>query len=643
MMDTWLEWLDELLLAFENNDNADRIFIKEQFLLKKALFECEEGKNNPLIALFSAFSCSGAERVAILLAFAYEKYKKYGQLYGLLLGQGTQNCATMRLSEEVYYFYGQEKSFALQDPCSPLRQMVFLYDGNNNLKIHPRVYCWLCGQEDIFGGLEGICSVCPEPKEPILVQQNQYQELIAAANSSTCGVIWLCGREGSGASFLLSHYGFDYGIKIFNVDVEAIFEHTAHEQQVLLNNIDLEIRLSGGLLHLCHLPTHWEESRRVQQRLWKISEKVFISAQEPYPLLDSPVSLWIELDRLNIGQRLAIWQAQAVQWDDSTDLLEYASGYNLTPGRIQMICKEAIATAQAKGEETVSRGILLEIATRGSTIELSKLASKAPTTTLGWEDLILPSEQKDILSLVMGRLQMRQQVDETWRFEEKMPYGRGLSLLFAGPPGTGKTMAAQVLAKELGKALFVVDLSRLNSKYIGESEKNIAKIFQAAKDSYSILFFDEADALFAKRTDVTTSNDRHANAGIAFLLQQMEQYEGMCILSTNLFQNFDKAFVRRISFVVRFQRPDAQTRELLWRGAFPMNAPLNPSINWHSLGEQIEFSGSEIKSVAYNSAFMAANEGIPIDPSHISRALRLEYDKMGVLIPRDLLLWKTGN
>jgi SpoVK/Ycf46/Vps4 family AAA+-type ATPase len=207
----------------------------------------------------------------------------------------------------------------------------------------------------------------------------------------------------------------------------------------------------------------------------------------------------------------------------------------------------------------------------------------------------LDEEQKDILRLACSRLNFAHKVGCDWGFDKTVVYGRGVSVLLYGSSGTGKTMAAQIMAAETGMELYRVDLSRLSSKYVGETEKNVSKLFEEAKNLNIILFFDEADSLFSKRTDITDSNDKFANAETAFILQQVEQYEGMCILATNLYKNFDSAFIRRISCVVKFSLPDEERRYLLWKSIIPEKAPVSPDLDLRFLAENFDMSGSEIK------------------------------------------------
>jgi SpoVK/Ycf46/Vps4 family AAA+-type ATPase len=217
---------------------------------------------------------------------------------------------------------------------------------------------------------------------------------------------------------------------------------------------------------------------------------------------------------------------------------------------------------------------------------------------------------------------------DEWGFGRKLSLGKGVNALFAGPTGTGKTMAAEIIANELGLELYKIDLSSVVSKYIGETEQNLDRIFTAAQNANVILFIDEADALFGKRSEVRDSHDRYANIEIAYLLQKMEQYEGIAILATNLRQNMDEAFIRRLQFIVEFPFPDEAHRYHIWQRHFPPEAPRDEEIDYASLA-RLRISGGNIKNIVLAAAFLAATDGGRIGMEHMIQAARREYQKLG--------------
>jgi hypothetical protein len=247
----------------------------------------------------------------------------------------------------------------------------------------------------------------------------------------------------------------------------------------------------------------------------------------------------------------------------------------------------------------------------------------------GWDDLVLPSDQLGQLHELCARVRHRQVVYEVWGFGRKLAHGRGLHVLFAGPPGTGKTMAAAVIANELGLELFRIDLAQVVSKFIGETEKNLERVFVAAEQSDAILFFDEADALFGKRSEVKDSHDRYANIEISYLLQRMEEYDGLAILATNLRQHLDEAFLRRLQVSVEFPFPDETHRRRIWATLFPPEAPLGPDVDFDLLARELKLAGGNLKNIALAAAFGAAADGSTIDLAHLARAAWREHQKLG--------------
>lgn len=262
---------------------------------------------------------------------------------------------------------------------------------------------------------------------------------------------------------------------------------------------------------------------------------------------------------------------------------------------------------------------------------LSTLAQKIQPS-YGWDDIVLPADKKAQLAEICSYFSNMSLVYDDWGFQSKTSLGKGLNALFAGSSGTGKTMAADVMAGQLGLDVYKIDLSTIVSKYIGETEKNLDRIFREAHDSNAILFFDEADALFGKRSEVKDSHDRYANIETSYLLQKMEEYQGIVILATNFRKNMDDAFVRRMHFVIEFPVPEEPDRLEIWRRVFPQQAPRQASLDIGFMAKQFKLAGGNIKNVAVTSAFLAAQDSEAIDMRHVILATKREYQKMGKLL-----------
>jgi SpoVK/Ycf46/Vps4 family AAA+-type ATPase len=257
-------------------------------------------------------------------------------------------------------------------------------------------------------------------------------------------------------------------------------------------------------------------------------------------------------------------------------------------------------------------------------LKLDDLAQRIEAVA-SWDDLVLPGLHKGTLRQIVAHMKNRLMVYEEWGFAVKSSRGLGISALFAGESGTGKTMASEVLAKELHLDLYRIDLSSVVSKYIGETEKNLCRVFNAAEDSGAILLFDEADALFGKRSEVRDSHDRYANIEVSYLLQRMEDYKGLAILTTNMKAALDTAFQRRLRFVVHFPFPDQEQREEIWRNIFQASTPIQ-DIDHRKLA-RLHVTGGHIRNIALNAAFLAAESGEPVHMAHLLQAAHSEAAK----------------
>ena len=310
---------------------------------------------------------------------------------------------------------------------------------------------------------------------------------------------------------------------------------------------------------------------------------------------------------------------------------ELASQFCLTPGQIDEAAAWVVQQrAMASDEAEVTRDEVYAACRKQSHHKLAELAVKIEPH-YHWDDLVLPFDKREQLRDLCSQVAHRHRVFGDWGFGRKLAHGRGISALFSGPSGTGKTMAAEVIAHELQLDLYKIDLSGVVNKYIGETEKNLAKIFHEAEASNAILFFDEADALFGKRTKISDAHDRYANIETSYLLQRVEVYEGVVILATNLRENMDEAFTRRIKFIVDFPFPDVTSRKAIWQTHFPREAPVSADLDYDWLAQQLQITGGNIKNIVLNAAFFASADGGVIGMEHILRGARGEFEKIGKL------------
>jgi hypothetical protein len=340
----------------------------------------------------------------------------------------------------------------------------------------------------------------------------------------------------------------------------------------------------------------------------------------------------IRLDEPDVGRRQLLWRSQLARRATLSDreTAELAGRFRFGPARIARAVRRAAADAALRppGARALD---FAAVAAAARAVDGAALGPLAQKMTLPFEraDLVVPPAVDRELDLATAWVRHRHQVLHEWGFLGRLPLGHGLTALFTGPPGTGKTMAAQVMARALGLDLYRIDLSQVMSKFIGETEKQLALLFDAR---VGILFFDEAEAILGKRSEVKDAHDRYANIEIGYLLQRMEAYEGVTILATNRQRDMDEAFVRRLHVVVDFPMPSEADRLRIWKGMLPPEAARGADVDLGALARAAELSGGEIKNAALAAAYLAAAEGAPIGMAHLTRAVRRELLKSGKVV-----------
>jgi hypothetical protein len=341
--------------------------------------------------------------------------------------------------------------------------------------------------------------------------------------------------------------------------------------------------------------------------------------------------LRIVLPEPSHAERVANWDAAGVSAATGSDAALLASAYRLGAAEIVSASLMAQSLADWHGADAASLDEFKLAARLQSQPRLTALAQKIEPR-FGWGDIVLPEDRLTQLRELTAQVLLAHVVYDEWGFGSKLSLGRGVAALFAGQSGTGKTMAAEIIAHELGLDLYKIDLSGLVSKYIGETEKNLARVFDEAGDSGAILFFDEADAVFGKRTEVRDSHDRYANIEVSYLLQKIEEYDGIVVMASNLRTNIDEAFLRRMRAVVEFPFPEEEDRLRIWQRMLSGAAPVAGDVDLAFMARQFRIAGGNIKNVALLAAFLAATDGDAIGMSHLIRATKREYQKLGRLV-----------
>ncbi|UKS25292.1 ATP-binding protein [Paenibacillus sp. HWE-109] len=634
----------------------------------------------PLSYLSSVFGLSPVEEKFVMLGLAVELDRKYERIFGFLLDDLTRKTPNISLALQIACSQPEEMRAARTTFMAPegrlaryLLQREESDNGSQSLLSKPlvldkRIISFLLDSGEVDPKLKpAVQMVYPDEElTPLLVHEDFQQRLRgfirdmsqapAAERKRLAFHIW--GNAGAGKKLQVKHLSSFFKKPLLLVDLADVLLHAASLEEQL-SVIIREAILHQAMLCFTRLDVLYPEEpdQAAQQRLGRFHEQldgyggmVFLLAGRHNRLSWKPkerLLLEHELQVPDEGGRERLWTAFARELGVSAANLDFGvmSGkFRFTPGQIRralMLARGYSAwqrEPQADGEAAAAPQVLrLDALYKACYQQVQhKLERKATRIEprYGWEDVVLPPEQKDQLRNACNQVKYRGVVYNDWGFEKKLAYGKGLSMLFAGPPGTGKTMSAQVVAGDLQLELYKVDLSQVISKYIGETEKNLHEIFEEAQLSNAVLFFDETDALFGKRSEVKDSHDKYANIETAYLLQKMEEYQGITVLATNLLNNIDEAFLRRINYVIKFPFPDSEYREKIWQSMFPPAAPLNDDVDFKYLAQRYEIAGGNIKNVVVSSAFLAAEAGDSIRMKHIIKSIRHELQKSGKILAR---------
>ena len=371
---------------------------------------------------------------------------------------------------------------------------------------------------------------------------------------------------------------------------------------------------------------------------FKFCRVMFVVSNKKVGIIGNPDEIGFvstELPELTIDERFKLWKEElsGKKVSKKLDISELSGKFTLTPKQIKLSVSDSVIRSTMEKKSLVDSQMISNCVYSQMTENLSEKATLIKKKHT-WDELILNPDEKLIIKRACDQMRYRRVVYDKWKMGNRILYGTGLSMLFAGPSGTGKTMAAQVVAHELGLEIYKVDLSRVISKYIGESEKNLGEIFDSAKKSNVILLFDETDSIFAKRTEVKDSHDRNANLETSYLLQKMEEHTGITILTTNFLENIDKAFFRRINYVVHFAFPNAAARKEIWMKMFTKEVPIAKDIDFNFISKQFELSGGSIKNACLTAAFMAASENTEITMKHMIKSIEYEIKKQGKMVTK---------
>lgn len=444
-------------------------------------------------------------------------------------------------------------------------------------------------------------------------------------------LFYLHGRKGSGRKLNYAYLAEELGMSMAVIRCEQI------QSEAQLRAVLVECLLHHAM-PVVELAEHAEEELSVILSWMEGEESLFLAGEQenlPESIMEGRQYLPFSIDTQTVLSDRELYQRMTKEytWEHEADRQAFLGRYDFLPGKVRYILELALSYALCEGGGRITEENLRRAVLQSGGHSLRKYAKKIPCTYT-MDDLILPKIQKDKLKRIVSRVRNRKLVYEEWGWLEKSAYGNGVSMVFAGSPGTGKTMAAQVIAAKLGMELYRVELPAVVDKYIGETEKKLNRIFEEASKNTAVLFFDEADVLFGKRTEIKESNDRYSNMEIAFLLQKMEEHDGISILATNYLQNFDEAFRRRISEIIDFPMPDAGLREQMWRRMLPDRLPVSKELDFVFLAEQFPVTGSVIKNALLYGCFLAAESERVLTMEHLLKGIGHELEKSGRKLDR---------
>lgn len=616
-----------------------------------------------LIHLSQLFQLNRLERQCLVICLAAEVDRAYEKLFAYLQDDVTRKKPTVDLvlrlaCETADQRLAARQCFGVESPLirfnlvhlnetSPEGQIPLLL---RPLKLDDRIVAYLLGSGEMDARVNSAATLIAPGAEasPSVADREAESRLVGCVTAHLskppqlrdCLLVHLCGADGTGKHDLVETLSSTTGLPVVVIDSERMFECSA--------GFDEAARLAGreavlqpGILCFDRIDCLTADDRLRQRlntvfqvsrdfspitlllgrRSWRPAELPagcsFIEIPLPAPGDDTRKRLWEELS------------AHEPDMSKDVDFGSLASKFRFAGGQIRTALAAArTASEGSTGPKEIGTAELSAACRALSGQKLASLARKIePHYT--WDDIVLPEDALTQLREICDRVVYRQRVLGEWGFAKKLSLGKGVNALFAGPSGTGKTMGTEVIANELSLDLYKIDLSGVVSKYIGETEKNLDRVFSAAEDANAILFFDEADALFGKRSEVRDSHDRYANIEISYLLQKMEEYEGLAILATNLRGNLDESFTRRLAFTIHFPFPDETSRLQIWRAIWPTELTLDSGVNLEFLASHFKLSGGNIKNIAVAAAFLAAKDGGSVAMDHLVRATRREYQKLG--------------
>jgi ATP-dependent 26S proteasome regulatory subunit len=596
----------------------------------------------------------------LLICLISELDVRYERLYAYLQDDVTRKRPTIDLVLNLLCSSFTEKLLRMDrfNPTAPLiaRQLLLLSDDpsqppnsllGRNLRLDESIVRYLLDSDEIDSRISDYVSRLRTQTslEHLVLPDDIMRKVVFLTQQPSAPkatVLYMQGPYGSGRKATAEALCRAWGVGCLLLDLEALISNPPAAPAPALDLVLREAVLRQDALYISGYESLLSDDKLpLKKTLWKNlrqhSGTVFLageSAWQPREEAAGLTVLYLELFLPDYHDRCALWTRVLEEGQRScVDVPTLANKFRFTGGQIRdaaLIAKRHARSRVPDGSE-IGTSDVIEACRLQSSSKLSKLGRKIKPRQK-WQDIVLPADRIEQLREICNAMQHRSRVLEEWGFDRKLSLGKGVNVLFAGPSGTGKTMAAEIMAGELELDLYKIDLSTVVSKYIGETEKNLARVFAEAECSNAILFFDEADALFGKRSEVRDSHDRYANIEINYLLQKMEEHEGVVVLATNFRRNMDDAFIRRMHFTVEFPLPSEADRRRIWQQILPKDTPQADDLDFEFMARRFEIPGGNIRNVAMTAAFLAASDGGVVNMNHLLHGTRREYQKMGKVV-----------
>lgn len=584
-----------------------------------------------LRALARTAGLTAADVDLLVIALLPDLDARFERFYGYLNDDVTRRRATVGLALELADLSPLDASArARLSAGAPLVDLALVLIEESDrpfltrgLRVPDRVTAHLLGDDKPDPALTGLLT------EP---HRNVTKQSTALAKALVAGQRFCYLRETGGCSGpALAADGLHKAARpVLSCDARRLV--AAGDPALAIAVLGREAVLLDAGLVISPVESLSEHSARVMPLLARLPVPVVLVGTSAWdPAWSDDVPLVVETARLTTSERTDLWTRQLGSLADTVDVDDLASQFAFGPKEVAAAVDSAKASARLDGGSPTSAGLR-----RGARLQnaagLERL-SRRVAPGVSWDDLVLPDATLEQLQELTVRARHRERVLRDWRMRPGGGRGTGVTALFAGDSGTGKTMAAEVIAGDLGLDMYAVDLATVVDKYIGETEKNLERIFTEASNVSAVLLFDEADAIFGKRSEVRDAHDRYANIESAYLLQRMESFDGVAVLSTNLRANLDDAFTRRLDMVIDFPMPDEQARLALWKRCLDGPVPASTDLQLKAFADAFPLAGGNIRSAAITAAYMAAGSGRDVDVEHLTAAIHREYRKQGRLLP----------